>query len=224
MREDFHAVFIENGRWKLYLEGLGNTLLITIFGSLLAFVLGMILALVLYRCKNSAALAGIAFIIRQYINIMRGIPIVVLLLIGYFSVFVFIPSAIIVAILVFGIGMSPYFAEIIRGGIESVDKGQVDAACALGFSFNFTMFKIILPQGLKKCLPSIGNQLTTILKLTTFVGWIAIVDITQAANIVSSNTFIYFMPLVFVAVVYVVLVSVIAFVFRLIEKRLKRYG
>ena len=224
MRDDFHTVFIENDRWKLYLEGLGNTLLITIFGSLLAFIFGLILALILYRCKDSAALAGIAFIIRQYINIIRGIPIVVLLLIGYFSAFVFIPSAIIVAILVFGIGGSVYFAEIIRGGIESVDKGQIDAARSLGFSYNQTMIMIILPQGLKNCLPSIGNHLTTILKLTSLVGWIAIIDITQAANIISTNTFIYFMPLVFVAIVYIILVYIMAWVFRLIEKRWGRYS
>jgi len=224
MWNDFRTVFIENDRWRLYLEGLGNTLLITVFGSLLGFALGMLLALALYRCKNSAALAGVAFIIRQYINVFRAIPLVVLLLVGYFSVFIFVPSAIVVAILVIGISTSAYFAEIIRGGIDSVDTGQIDAARSLGFSYSQTMRKIILPQGLKNCLPSIGNELTMILKLTSLVGWIAIVDMTQAANIISSNTFIYFMPLCFVAVVYIVLVSIMSLVFKFIEKRLGRYS
>ena len=224
MLEDFHIVFIENDRWKLYLEGLGNSLLIALFGAIIGFVVGGLLALVLYWCKGKDAFAGLAFIIRQYINLFRAIPLVVLLLLGYFVVFAFVANAVTVAIIVFGVLFSAFFAEIIRGGIESVDTGQIDAARSLGFSYWQTMFKIILPQGLKNCLPSIGNEIIMVLKSTSLVGWIAIIDMTQAANIISSNTFIFFMPLILVAIVYVILVAILSFIFKFIERRLSRWN
>jgi len=224
MGGSFKKVFIENDRWKLYLEGLGNSLQVAFFGFLLAFVLGVFLALTLYYAQRKKKLKWLAFIIRQYINLIRAIPLLLLLLLGYFSILVFIESAILIAILVFGIHSSAYIAEIIRGGIESVDKGQVDAAKSLGFSYNQTMLKIVLPQGLKNCLPSIGNELITLLKMTSIVGWISIIDLTQAANIISTNTFEFFMPLVIIAIVYVVLVSILSLTFKMIERWLGRYS
>ena len=221
---DFHKVFIENDRWKLYLEGLGNSLLIAFWGAVLGFVFGGLLALVLYRCKGKDAFAGLIFVIRQYINLFRAVPLPILLLFGYFVVFVFITNAVTVAIVIFGIVFSAYFAEIIRGGIESVDNGQIDAARSLGFSYWQTMFLIVLPQGLKNCVPSIGNELTIVLRSTALVGWISVMDMTQAANIISANTFIFFAPLILVAIVYIVLVALMSLAFKYIERRLCIWG
>ncbi|MDE6583240.1 MAG: ABC transporter substrate-binding protein/permease, partial [Clostridia bacterium] len=199
----FYKVFIQDGRWKLYLQGLGNSLLVASFGFVISLTVGILLAVCLFYIEKTKKLKPLGYAIEGVVNIIRAVPLLLQLLIGYFVVLTFINQAVIVAIIVFGINSSAYMCEIIRGGLKSVDVNQYDAAVSLGSKPLKSIFDIILPQGLKICLPSICNELITNLKLTSLVGWISIIDLTQAATIISTNTFEYFLPLMIVAVVYV---------------------
>lgn len=219
----FYKVFIQNDRWKLYLEGLGNSLCVAVFGMIISFVLGVLIAMVLYYSEKTGKLKILSKIINVIVNLIRAIPLLLQLLIGYFAILTFIDSAVIVAIIVFGINSSAYMCEVIRGGLLSVDDTQFEAAVSLGMTPWQSVRKVILPQGLKNCLLSIGNEIITILKMTSLVGWISIIDLTQAANIISVNTFEYFLPLAIVACIYIVLVFTLSWIIKSIEKKLKRY-
>lgn len=217
----FEKVFIYNNRWKLYLQGLGNSLLIAIVGFAISLGLGICFAMLLHYSEKTKKLKWLAIILKAIIDLIRAIPLLLQLLLGYFAVFIFIDSALIVAIIVFGINSSAYMAEIIRGGLDSVESTQYESALSLGLTPMQSIRKILLPQALKNALLSIGNELITVLKMTSLVGYISIVDLTQAANIISTNTFDYFLPLTIVAIIYVVLVTIITFIIKKIEKTLK---
>lgn len=219
----FYKVFIQDARWKLYLQGLGNSLLVASFGFIISLSVGILFAVLLFYIEKTNRLKTIGTIINIIVTIIRAMPLLLQLLIGYFVVFTFIDQAVIVAIIVFGLNSSAYMCEIVGGGLKSVDVNQYDAAISLGSKPLRSIFDIILPQGIKICLPSICNELITNLKLTSLVGWISIIDLTQAATIISINTFEYFLPLMIVAVIYIGLVALINFVFKLIEKRLKKF-
>lgn len=218
----FYEVFVMNDRWKLYLQGLGNSLLIAFVGFIISFLVGAIISSFLYYCEKNKKYKVLAALLNFVINIVRAVPLLLWLLLGYFCIFVFIEHALIVAIIIFGFNSAAYMCEIMRGGINSVGNGQYDACMSIGLSPVKTFTKIILPQAIKNSLPSICNELITVLKMTSLVGWISIIDLTQAANIISTNTFNYFLPLIIVAIIYIVLVTLINFIFKKIEKALKR--
>ena len=217
----FYEVFIVNDRWKLYLQGLGNSLVIALFGFLISFSVGIIISSFLYYSSFNKKLKVLSKVLNFCINIVRAVPLLLWLLLGYFVVFIFIDKALIVATLIFGFNSSAYMCEILRGGLESVGKGQYNACLSIGLSHFKSFTKIILPQAIKNSLPSICNELITVLKMTSLVGWISIIDLTQAANIISTNTFNYFLPLIIVAFIYIFLVALINIIFKMIEKRIK---
>jgi len=213
---------IKDNRYMLYLEGLANTL-ITSFGAIvLGLILGMAIALVLYINKKFGKLKILKVICNVYIYIIRGTPVVLQLMIMYFIVLVFVPNGIVVAIITFGLNSGAYVAELFRGGLESVDHGQLEAGLSLGLSNGQTLSKIILPQALRTSLPSLCNEFIALVKETSVVGYIAILDVTFAASLIQSRTLNAFVPLIISAIIYLTLVTILTVLLRQVERRLSR--
>ncbi len=233
-RELFILNFIDESRWKLLLTGLGNTLLITLFATLIGIFLGIIVAAVRTTYdKNGEAMAfhkSISYYIlkianalcKLYLTVMRGTPVVVQLLIAYFIIFASSDNGIMVAIFAFGVNSGAYVAEILRGGIMSIDNGQFEAGRSLGFNYLQTMIYIVIPQAIKTALPSLLNEFIALLKETSVAGYVGLVDITKAGAIIRGRTFSAFMPLIAVAIVYLILVTILTWAVSKIERRLRK--
>ena len=176
VKADFILNFIEKDRWKLFLTGFKNTILITIFALVLGVVIGVVVATIrssydknkdTMRGLGKVVMAVLNFICKVYLTVLRGTPVVVQLLIMYLIIMVNVREALYVAIVTFGINSGAYVAEIIRGGIESIDQGQMEAGRSLGFSYVKTMVYIIIPQAFKNVLPSLLNEFIALLKETS---------------------------------------------------------
>jgi His/Glu/Gln/Arg/opine family amino acid ABC transporter permease subunit len=200
-----YETFIETGHYNLIIEGFKNTILITLGALVIGVVIGMIIAVVKYFAEDVKALKPLAYICDFYVTAVRGIPVVVLLLIFYFIVMAS-ADGITVAIITFGINSGAYMAELIRSGISAVDKGQMEAGRSLGMSKLQATRKIIMPQALRYILPAIGNEMIALLKETAVAGYVAVVDLTRAGNLVRNNTYDAVNPLMCVAIIYLVLV------------------
>lgn len=225
--EKFYYLYVEKQGYKMMLDGLKSTLIISLLAVVIGVVLGAVLAVfkVIPR-KNIFAkiLNGIASV---YITIIRGTPVMVQLLLGYFVIFAQSfrgnpNKALIISILIFGINSSAYVAEIIRGGILSIDKGQMEAGRSLGLSYSTTMFKIILPQAIKNILPSLGNEFIVMLKETSVASFVTVFDLTRATQAIVSNNYTAFVPYITLAAVYLILVLFATFLLNLLEKRLRK--
>ena len=231
---DFSLNFIEDDRWKWILQGLGNTLLITFFALIIGVLLGIIIAAVRSTYdKNGADMkkrGGPAYVFLRignaicnlYLTVVRGTPSVVQLLIMYFIILVNVTNGVFVAIIAFGINSAAYVAEIFRGGIMSIDEGQFEAGRSLGFNYMQTMFHIILPQAIKVILPSLFNEFITLIKETAVAGYVGVMDLTKAGDKIRGRTFSAFMPLIAVALIYLVLVILLTQLLKQLEKRLRK--
>lgn len=219
--ESFKQNFIEQDRWKYLVDGLGTTLVITFFSVLLGMALGFLVAIVrTTHRKTGKFLIGDIFC-HIYLTVIRGTPVVVQLLIVYFVIFGSVNiSKTLVAILAFGINSGAYVAEIVRGGILSIDAGQFEAGRSLGLNYNQTMKFIILPQAFKTVLPSLANEAIVLLKETSVAGYIAIADLTKGGDIIRSQTFSPFLPLISVAVIYLIMVVFLTYLVSRLERRL----
>lgn len=215
-----YETFIESGYYTIMLSGLRNTILITLGALLIGIIAGAIIAAVRYLSEDNEKLRLLNWVMRIYVTAVRGIPVVVLLLIFYFII---LKSAdgILVAILTFGINSSAYMAELIRSGINAVSHGQMEAGRSLGLSRLQTMRKIILPQAVRYILPAIGNELIALLKETAVAGYVAVVDLTRAGNLVRNNTYDAVNPLMVVALTYLVLVVLLTKLLGGLERRMK---
>ena len=220
----FYRTFIEQNRYQSFLVGLGNTLLIAFFATLLGIALGMIIAIIKVYNAQTGRMKIAGAICRGYTAVIRGTPMLVQLMIMYYLVFASAPSemAVFVAILAFGINSGAYVSEIARGGILAVDPGQTEAGRSLGLTQGQTMKSIVLPQAIKAVLPALGNEFITLLKETSVVGYIAILDLTRAADIVRSRTFEVFFTLISIAVIYFILVMGISKLISIGERRLAK--
>ena len=212
---------IEENRWQLLLQGLGNTLVIAVFATLIGVAIGLLVAIAKVAAAQNKKLGWLNFICDLYLTVIRGTPIVVELLIMYFSIFAFITEAIPVAILTFGINSGAYVAEIIRSGILAVDRGQTEAGRSLGLTQSMTMRYIVLPQAIKNILPALGNEFIALLKETSIAGYIALMDITSAANLIRGRTYNN-APLYATAIVYLILVIGMTRVLRHFERRMAK--
>jgi len=201
-----NKTFIETGHYKMILEGLGNTLCITAGALVIGVMIGLLIAMVKYMAEDSPGMRFLAVISDIYVNVIRGIPVTVLLLIFYYLIMVSTTNGVLVAVITFGINSGAYMAELIRSGINAVDKGQMEAGRCLGLSKLQTMKQIILPQAVRYVLPAVGNEFIALLKETSVAGYVAVVDLTRAGNLVRNNTFDAFNPLMVVAVLYLVMV------------------
>lgn len=219
--DSFRQNFIDEDRWKYLANGLGTTLLITFFSVLIGIVLGFLVAIIRSTRLRTGKLAVADFICNIYLTVIRGTPVVVQLLIIYFVIFGSVNiSKIFVAILAFGINSGAYVAEIVRGGIMSIDNGQFEAGRSLGLNYAQTMRYIIIPQALKTVLPALANEAIVLLKETSVAGYIAIADLTKGGDIIRSQTFSPFLPLISVAVIYLVLVMFLSYLVSRLERRL----
>ena len=221
MWDSFYKALVFQDRWTWYLEGLGKTLLISIGAIAIDVLLGIIVALIKYINKKFGNFKVGAKICDVYLTIFRGTPVYVQLLIMYLIVLVFLPT-VWVAIITFGINSGAYVAEIIRGGLESVDDGQIEAGRALGLNKLQVMIKIVLPQGFKVALPPLFNEFIALVKETSIVGTIGEVDLTKVAARIVARTYEPFVPYIMIALMYLIVVIILTKLLRLMERRLAK--
>lgn len=220
--DKFVQTFITEDRWAMFLKGFGATIFIAFFATIIGVLIGVIVAVSKVYCYQSGKLKVLDKFLDVYLTVIRGTPTLVQLLIMYFIIFKSIDNGIIIAIISFGINSGAYVAEIVRSGILAVDKGQTEAGRSLGLSTWTTMQNIILPQAIKNILPALGNEFITLLKETSIVGYIAIVDLTKAAVAVQSRTYDAMFPLFAIALIYLILVMGLTALLRKLERRLAK--
>ncbi len=215
--------FIKDDRYKSLLQGLGVTLLITLFAEIIGLVLGLVIAFIRYTHDKLHILKIGNFIAKIYLAIIRGTPSVIQLLIIYYVIFASTSvNKIVIATIAFGINSGAYVSEIIRAGWNSIDSGQYEAGRAMGFSYFETMHLFILPQALKNVVPTLGNELIVLLKETAISGYIGIFDLTRAGDFIRSRTYEALLPLLSVALIYLIIVIIMSYFISLIERRLKK--
>ena len=226
----FREDFIVKDRWLYLFNGLGNTLLITLLAGILGVAIGLVIAVIKVAQDSRprsrlgrAFLKPLGFFADLYLTVIRGTPAVVQLLIIYFVVFssVNVPK-IIAAVIAFGINSGAYVAEIVRAGIQSVDRGQTEAGRSLGLSSGKTMGLIILPQAFKNILPALGNEFIALLKETAIVGYIAMGDLAKGGDIIRSQTYDAYLPLFAVALIYLLIVVVMTQALKFLERILRQ--
>ncbi len=234
VKAQFVLNFVEKDRWRSLLEGLGNTLRITFFAALLGIAIGIVIAAIRTTFDNNKenmkhsksigyyVLGFFNAICKIYLTVIRGTPVVVQLLIIYFIIFASSTKDILIASLAFGINSGAYVAEILRGGIMSIDKGQFEAGRSLGFNYVQTMIYVIIPQVLKNVLPTLLNEFIALLKETSVAGYVGVVDLTRAGNAIRGATFSAFMPLIAVALIYLAIVMLLTWLVGIIERRLRK--
>lgn len=222
LQERFIMNFITDHRYRYILEGLKATLTVTFFALILGVVLGFVIAIVRSTHDKTGKMKILNFICNIYITVIRGTPVVVQLLIIYFVIFGSSDiSKTVVAVMAFGINSGAYVAEIFRSGIMSIDEGQFEAGRSLGFNYSQTMIHIIMPQAFKNILPALGNEFISLLKETSVSGYIALQDLTKGGDIIRSRTYDAFMPLIAVALIYLVMVMIFTRLVNLLERRLR---
>lgn len=229
---EFRLNFIEGDKWKWLLEGLGNTLLITLFAVLIGIAIGIIVATVRSTYdKNKESMkkrGGIGYIVLSFFNaicniyltVIRGTPVVVQLMISYFIIFAFSRNGVLIAIITFGINSGAYVAEIFRGGIVAVEGGQFEAGRSLGLSYVQTMIHIVIPQMFKIVLPTLCNEFIVLLKETSVAGYVGLMDLTKAGDLIRGRTYSPFLPLFAVAIIYLLMVMLFTWLVRKLERRL----
>ncbi len=233
-KDQFILNFIEDDRWLSLVKGLLVTLEITFFALIIGVVIGIVVAAVRSTYDNNrdalSKKGGAGFILLKiantfchiYLTVIRGTPVVVQLMIMYFVIFAFSSNGVLIAILAFGINSGAYVAEIFRSGINSIDKGQFEAGRSLGFNYTQTMIHIILPQAFKNTLPTLCNEFIVLLKETSVAGYVGVTDLTKAGDIIRGRTFSAFMPLIAVALIYLVFVIILTKLTSKLERRLRK--
>ena len=215
------STFLEDDRYMMLVEGLGNTAVITLGALCIGVVIGALVAIIKYCGEGVPALKPLCTLCDIYTTVIRGIPVVVVLLIFYF-VIMQSANGITVGILTFGINSGAYMAELMRSGIGAVDAGQMEAGRSLGMSRLQTTVHVILPQAMKNILPAIGNEMIALLKETAVAGYVAVQDLTRAGNLIRNNTFDAFNPLMVVALTYLAIVVALTRLLAVLEKRLHK--
>ena len=233
-KETFINCFVDDNRWEWLLEGFGNSIIITVLAIFIGLFFGVILAAIRSSYdKNEESLkirGGAGYVLlkilntiaKLYITVVRGIPVVVQLLIWYFVILVSQDNDIIIAVVAFGFNSAAYVAEIFRGGIMSIDNGQFEAGRSLGFNYVQTMIYIVIPQTIKATLPTLLNEVIALLKETSVAGYVGVMDLTKAGDLIRGRTFEAFMPLIAVAIIYLATVVVLTKVFSIVERRLRK--
>ena len=220
--EKLHETFIVADRYMWMVEGLGNTLIIT-FGALaIGVVIGTLVAVAKYFCEGNRKLRFVNWLCDLYTTVIRGIPMTVLLLLFFFVLFVSARNGVPVAVAAFGINSGAYMAELIRSGINAVDKGQMEAARSLGMAKGQAMVKVVMPQAIKYILPAIGNECIALLKETSVAGYVAVVDVTKAATNIRNKTYDAVNPIILLALIYLVMVVGLTRLLAVMERRLRK--
>ena len=232
--ERFSSAFIEEQRYMQYINGFLNTLKITGGALIIGIIIGVLVVAVrtsFDKNKESMKLRGglgyyllgcLNWLCKVYLTVIRGIPVVVQLMIMYFVIFSFSSNGVMVGIIAFGINSGAYVAEIFRAGIMSIDEGQFEAGRSIGFNYIQTMRYIIIPQMFKAVLPALLNEFIALLKETSVAGYVGVIELTKAGNIIGGRIFDYFIPLGIVAVIYLATVMLLTYLVGIVERRLKK--
>ena len=219
MLEALYDNLIAEERYMYLIRGLGTTLTVTFFSVIVGVVLGFLVAVVRSTYEKTHKLKVLNIICQIYLTVIRGTPVIVQLLIMYYIIFVSMDSKVVVAVIAFGINSGAYVAEIIRGGIMAIDNGQFEGGRSLGFNYVQTMIYIILPQVFKNVLPSLANEFIVLLKETSVSGYIALQDLTKGGDIIRSQTYNAYVPLLLVAAIYLCLVMIFSYFVKVLERR-----
>lgn len=219
----YYNAFITENRYLYYLEGLKVTIMISLLAVIIGVFIGVLVAIIKVSVSNSKGLKWVDSICNGYINIIRGTPVMLQLLIIYNLIFTARnTNEILVAAVCFGINSGAYVAEIVRAGIESIDRGQMEAGRSLGLNANQTMLYIIMPQAIKNILPALGNEFIVLIKETSIASVIAITDLTNAAKFIGSRTWDVLPPLLISAVFYLILVLGLTKLLGVFERRMSQ--
>ena len=224
--EKFLKTLVDKNGYKIVLEGLVNTLQIAIIGLFIGIVIGTVIAIVRVMPKYTLLPRILDKICGCYVELFRGTPMMVQLLIGYNVLLpvlgISVDSGLPVAIAVFGLNSGAYISEIMRGGINSVDKGQMEAGRAVGLSYWTTMLKVVIPQAVKNILPTLGNEFIVLVKETSITGYVATIDLTRAFTKLGSDSMSYVIPYLMLGLAYLIIVLLISWGVRTLEKKLKK--
>ena len=221
----FIDILLNKGGYEKVILGLQNTLTIAISGLIIGIIIGTLIATVRVIPKYKMLPRVLNGICSFYVELFRGTPIVVQLLIFYY---VLLPlmgvrmSGVEVSMLVFGLNSGAYISEIMRSGILSVDGGQMEAGRAVGLSFSTTMIKIVIPQAIKNILPTLGNEFIALVKETSVVSFVGATDLYVAFNLIGSNSYEFMVPYIAMALIYIVLVLIISAGVKLMERSLRK--
>lgn len=230
-KDRLYTNFVADDRYMYLLKGLWMTLKITFFAVLLGIVLGVIAAIVRSTHDKNVEdmrpgfgrflLKFLNALVKLYLTVIRGTPVVVQLMITYYIIFASSTNQMLVAILAFGINSGAYVAEIFRSGIMSIDNGQFEAGRSLGLNYVQTMVFIIIPQALKNVLPALANEFIVLIKETSVSGYVGIQDLTRGGDVIRSRTFDAFPPLLAVAGIYLIIVIFFSKLVSILERRLR---
>ena len=222
--DDFHLCFVKNGRWDYLWQGLQVTIEVALAAIALGLAIGFLVAVIRSTHDKYGRFRVLNFLSKFYLTVIRGTPMVVQLLITYYIILRSVDSKVLIAILAFGINSGAYQAEIIRAGISSIDPGQMEAGRALGLSYWRTMLRISLPQAIRNVLPALGNEFIVLMKDTSIVGYIALIDLAKGGDIIRSQTYSVYLPYLSVAAIYLLLVMTFTWLLGKLERYLRNTG
>lgn len=227
--EAFHNSLIKDGNYTYLLDGLKTTIIVTLVSLFFSLIIGIIIAIVKDYDKNidrkdkslkSILIRILAKIFSLFVTVVRGTPSTIQLLIVFNVILVNAESLLLVAVVTFSINSAAYMSEVFRGGINSVDKGEIEAARSLGLSYDKTMKLVVIPQAFKNALPALGNEIITLFKETSISGFIGLIDLTRGASIIISRTFSAAIPYFMAALIYLIIVLILERIFKKIEESL----
>ena len=217
----FYNSVIYDDRYKYIFEGLFHTILIALFAVIIGIIIGIVIAIIRNNYEVNKKFRVLNSISKIYVDIIRGTPVILQLMIIYYVIFKSVNiNILIVGVIAFGINSGAYVSEIIRAGINSIDKGQMEAGLSLGLKYGEVMRLIILPQAIRNILPALGNEFITLLKETSVGAYIGIVELTKASDIIASRTYDYFFPLIIIAIIYLIMTLGLSKLVNVMERRL----
>ena len=221
--EKLYQNFVQDNRWRYLTTGLKNTVIIALFAVLIGVAIGFLIAMIRTTHDKTGKYKVLNWFSKLYLTVIRGTPALIQLLIIYYVVFASVDiSKTLVASVAFGLNSGAYVAEIFRSGIMSIDRGQTEAGRSLGLDYNTTMWLIVMPQAIKNILPALGNEFIVLLKETSISGYIAIQDLTKGGDIIRSRTYDAFLPLIAVAIIYLIMVLGLEKLVENMERRLAK--
>lgn len=221
IKDSLYNSLIYQERYKYILEGLKSTIIMAFFATIIGTILGILIAVVEDNYEKNKKLPVLNFLCKTYVSIIRGTPALLQLMIIYYVIFKSVEvNGIIIGIIAFGLNSAAYVSEIIKSGINSIGKGQMEASRSLGFNYSKSMIYVIMPQAIKNILPALGNEFITLLKETSVAGYIGIMDLTKASDIIASRTYEYFVPLIIVAIIYLIMTLGLSKLVKLMERKL----
>ena len=222
IKQDLYLNFIKDDRYMWLVDGLKTTLIITAFAVVIGIIIGFFVAIVRSAHDKTGSFKILNAICRVYLTVIRGTPAMIQLLIMNFVICGSVSmNKIVVGALAFGINSGAYVAEIVRSGIMSIDQGQMEAGRSLGLNYAQTMRLIIVPQAFKAVLPALVNEFIVLIKETSIIGYIGMMDLTKGAMLIQSRTYNAFWPLLAAAAIYLALVMILTFGMNKLERRLR---